>query len=58
MENFNLDEFLKDLEELVAIESGTSDTEGVIKIGNVIKEKFSAISNTITARNAEKYKPE
>lgn len=56
MENFNLDEFLKDLEELVSIESGSYDIEGVTKIGNVIKEKFASVSNIITARNAEQAK--
>src|SRR5262245_39799888 len=39
--------FLKTLEQLISIESGTSDYEGVTKIGDVIAERLRALGGEV-----------
>lgn len=50
-EKFDLEDFLAQVEELVNIDSGSHDIEGVTKVGNIMREKFQALG--WTARDAQ-----
>ncbi len=46
--NFDLNQYLKDLEQLVNIDSGSNYPEGTQKIANFFQDKFSQIGWTVT----------
>lgn len=51
MKKFNLDKYLLELKELVNIDSGSYNKEGVKKVNDIIKEKFLELGFNVKEKN-------